>query len=194
MSFEFDIARWFRFLVLDLITAPINYKWQEFLETTFPRHEQTTKQGYNAIPLEERDVEKNTSNGQSQANTSDDGQGSSSRPMKIRRKRKASKPPLPPKKNWKNIWIKWFIDCITIGAIFNTVAFLVVMGFLKGQPYKIPRLLRTETLNIIVNGYKIWPFANIIAHSVIPFERRIPFFAMVALCWNIYLSLVAARL
>lgn len=28
---------------------------------------------------------------------------------------------------------KWFIDCITMGAIMNTVAFLVLMGIMKGQ-------------------------------------------------------------
>lgn len=34
----------------------------------------------------------------------------------------------------RNTLAKWFIDCITAGAIMNTVAFLVVMGILKGQP------------------------------------------------------------
>jgi hypothetical protein len=34
----------------------------------------------------------------------------------------------------RNTLAKWFIDCITAGAIMNTVAFLVVMGLLKGQP------------------------------------------------------------
>lgn len=34
----------------------------------------------------------------------------------------------------RNTLAKWFIDCITAGAIMNTVAFLAVMGILKGQP------------------------------------------------------------
>lgn len=99
-----------------------------------------------------------------------------------------------PKKNWKNIWTKWFIDCITLGALFNTLGFLIIMCFLNGQPQNLLHNIRTRTVEIIVNGYKMWPFANIIAHSLIPFEKRIPFFALVALFWNIYLSLVAARL
>lgn len=33
----------------------------------------------------------------------------------------------------RNTLAKWFIDCITAGAIMNTIAFLVVMGILKGQ-------------------------------------------------------------
>lgn len=34
----------------------------------------------------------------------------------------------------RNTLAKWFIDCITAGAIMNTIAFLVVMGILKGLP------------------------------------------------------------
>ena len=36
------------------------------------------------------------------------------------------------KLNIKNTALKWFIDCITLGAIMNTAAFLIIMGFLKG--------------------------------------------------------------
>ncbi|KAH0843260.1 Mpv17 [Fonsecaea pedrosoi] len=196
-AFVFDLARLLRFLCLDLITAPLNYKWQELLERSFPRHATApSREEYRSIPLDDRDVEKDSNTDE----MDDDheltiAEGSVSRhhhqqkPKRRRKKRKIST-----RKNWKNIWIKWFIDCITLGAIFNTVAFLVIMGFLNGQPRKILHNLRTKTVTIIINGYKIWPFANIIAHSVISFERRIPFFATVALCWNVYLSLVAERL
>ena len=34
-------------------------------------------------------------------------------------------------RNWANIGKKWFTDCITFGALFNTTAFLVIMGVLK---------------------------------------------------------------
>lgn len=39
-----------------------------------------------------------------------------------------------PRFSIRNTLTKWFIDCITAGAIMNTVAFLVIMGVLKGQP------------------------------------------------------------
>lgn len=42
--------------------------------------------------------------------------------------------PVQSKFSIRNTLAKWFIDCITAGAIMNTVAFLVVMGILKGQP------------------------------------------------------------
>ncbi|EXJ71317.1 uncharacterized protein A1O5_05123 [Cladophialophora psammophila CBS 110553] len=199
-AFEFDLPRLLRFLCLDLITAPVNYKWQELLEKMFPRHapaSASSREDYHSIPLEDHDVEKdsNADEVEVEQDPTTVAEGSSPRQQQQRAKRtKKKKKKASAKKNWKNIWTKWFIDCITLGAILNTVAFLVIMGFLNGQPGKIPHNLRTKTLTIIVNGYKIWPFANIIAHSVISFERRIPFFAMVALCWNIYLSLVAERL
>lgn len=37
------------------------------------------------------------------------------------------------KLNIKNTLVKWFIDCITMGALFNTLAFLILMGLLKSQ-------------------------------------------------------------
>ena len=137
-------------------------------------------------------MEKDSNAGDDEETENNDAEGSTLPAQQ--RKRKKQRKKSPPKKNWKHIWTKWFIDCITLGAILNTTLFLVIMGLLKGQPQKILHNLRHESITIIVNGYKIWPFANIIAHSVISFERRIPFFATVALCWNIYLSLVAARL
>ncbi len=33
----------------------------------------------------------------------------------------------------RNTAAKWFIDCITMGALLNTLAFLIIMGILKGQ-------------------------------------------------------------
>jgi hypothetical protein len=38
-----------------------------------------------------------------------------------------------PKINWRNTFTKMFIDSITVGAVVNTVAFLVLMGLLKGH-------------------------------------------------------------
>ena len=186
-EFEFDYVRLFQFLCLDLITAPLNYKWQELLEKSFPRHGfPPPGRAYEPIPLEDRDVEKNSYSG--------DDEDTAEGPSRQKVKRAKERLKKAPKLNWKNIWTKWFIDCITFGAVMNTVAFLVIMGLLKGQPEKIGHNLRTQTIPIILNGYKLWPVANIIAHSVIPFERRIVFFATVALCWNVYLSLLAARL
>ncbi|KAI2626784.1 hypothetical protein GGR54DRAFT_629140 [Hypoxylon sp. NC1633] len=99
-----------------------------------------------------------------------------------------------PKLNLRNTFTKWFIDCITLGAIFNTVAFFALMGILKWQSMEqIMQNIRNETIPVIVAGYKIWPFASIISFSCVPVERRIVFLNFVGLLWGIYMSLVASR-
>ena len=35
--------------------------------------------------------------------------------------------------NIRNTFTKWFIDCITLGALFNTVAFLMLINLLKAN-------------------------------------------------------------
>ena len=77
----------------------------------------------------------------------------------------------------------------------NTTAFLIIMGVLKGQgPVDIWDNIKGKTLKIILDGYKLWPIASVISFSFVPVERRIVFFSFVGLCWNVYLSLIAARL
>lgn len=91
--------------------------------------------------------------------------------------------------------MKWFIDCMTIGALFNTVMFLVLIGVLKGQAREtVAKNIRTETIPIILNSYKVWPIASIISFSCIPAEKRIVFLSCVGLLWGIYMSLIAANL
>lgn len=98
-------------------------------------------------------------------------------------------------RNWFNIFRKWFTDCITFGALFNTTAFLLLMGIMKGKSVaQIGTDLRTEMWPIIWDSYKVWPVANFFSTTYIPVERRIVFLSFCGLIWNIYLSLVAARL
>ncbi len=171
-----------RFLALDLITAPPNYKWQELLEHTFPARPPVAKsrRSYEVVPLDDRDPEEGPKDDEDDFSDDEEPQ-----PQRLG----------SGKLNWRNTFAKWFIDCITIGAIGNTLAFLIIMGILKGQlPSKIGYNIRHETLTIIWNGYKIWPIANFIAHTWVPWEKKIVWFAFVGLCWNVYLSLVAIRI
>ncbi|KAI1168507.1 hypothetical protein F5B18DRAFT_595385 [Nemania serpens] len=168
--FTFDAAMFLRFVAVAFLTAPPNYMWQQLLERTFPAYERKRPSTGADSP---RDLEK-----QLAAATPEAGAG----------------PEPKPRLNLKNTFAKWFIDCISLGAIFNTVAFFVLMGALKGQPAAvIARNIRTETIPVIVAGYKIWPFASIISFSCVPVERRIVFLNFVGLLWGIYMSLVASR-
>ncbi|KAI1108917.1 hypothetical protein F5Y14DRAFT_434241 [Nemania sp. NC0429] len=173
--FTFDTAMFLRFVAVALLTAPPNYMWQQLLERTFPAYERRRPSGADSP----RDLEKQQH--QQRADTT---------PLP-----EAGAGPEPkPRLNVRNTLAKWFIDCITVGAVLNTVAFFVLMGALKRQPAAvIARNVRVETIPVIVAGYKIWPFASIISFSCVPVERRIVFLNFVGLLWGIYMSLVASR-
>lgn len=88
------------------MTAPPNYQWQLLLEKWFPAHARTSPASSNS--KNERDIEKEG------ARQVEDACGK-------------------PKLNMRNTLTKWFVDCMTVGALVNTVAFLVLMGLMKGH-------------------------------------------------------------
>ncbi|KAI0976109.1 hypothetical protein F4678DRAFT_214318 [Xylaria arbuscula] len=170
--FAFDIGMFLRFVAVTFLTAPPNYMWQQLLERTFPAYERKRPSTPGTGSESPRDLEKQL--------TDEAGAGPSE---------------AKPKLNLRNTFAKWFIDCITLGAIFNTVAFFLLMGMLKRQPVAvIGHNIRYETIPVIVAGYKIWPFASIISFSFIPVERRIVFLNFIGLLWGIYMSLVASAI
>jgi hypothetical protein len=171
--FAFDVAMFLRFVALAFLTSPPNYMWQQLLERSFPAYARTRSSPRSGSDSP-RDLEKQTVMTEGTA--------------------AGAGPEAKPKLNLRNTLAKWFIDCITLGALFNTVAFFVLMGMLKGQPAAvIAHNIRTETIPLIVAGYKIWPFASIVSFSWVPVERRIVFLNFVGLLWGIYMSLVASR-
>ncbi|KAI0879173.1 hypothetical protein GGS24DRAFT_231339 [Hypoxylon argillaceum] len=173
----FDGPDFLRFVTVTFLATPPNYLWQQLLERTFPAYERrrpgAAARGRGSDSP--RDLEKQVA---AAADEPEAGAG----------------PEPKPKLNLRNTFAKWFIDCITVGAILNTVAFLVLMGMLKRLPVAvIAHKVRTETVPIIVAGYKIWPLASIISFACLPVERRIVFLNFIGLLWGIYMSLVAAR-
>ncbi|RDA89598.1 hypothetical protein CP533_6231 [Ophiocordyceps camponoti-saundersi (nom. inval.)] len=162
-AFVLDPSQLSRFLALTLVTTPPNYLWQQFLERSFPSHPRVS------------------------VIASDD--------IELKAAEEATPAPAPIRPlSIRNTATKWFVDCITLGALGNTVAFLLLMGLLKGQPaVHIWHNIRSETIPIIVAGYKIWPLASVISFSFVPVHRRVVFLSFVGLLWGIYMSLVAAR-
>lgn len=197
----FSPSDFLRFLLVTFLTAPPNFMWQNLLERTFPGR----------LPTSDHDIlmAERGGHGGPSASTSfgagsglldpvddddtrdadyEEGKGAFLRGAHMRGHATGTK------LNWQNTMTKWFIDCITLGAIFNTLAFLILMGLLKAKSLSsISDTVRSETIPIIVAGYKIWPIASIISFSLIPVEKRIVFLSGVGLLWGIYLSLVAAK-
>lgn len=101
-----DFLQLGRFVLLSVLTCPPNYQWQVLLERWFPGYARTSSASDK--PKDERDVEKGV------AGQAENASGK-------------------PKLNLRNTLIKWFLDCMTVGALLNTVAFLVLMGLMKGQ-------------------------------------------------------------
>lgn len=191
-----DLLQLGRFVLLSVMTAPPNYQWQILLEKWFPAYARTSSAS--DTPKDGRDVEKGV------AGQAENASGK-------------------PKLNMRNTLIKWFVDCMTVGALLNTVAFLILMGLMKGQEMgMIEQNLRTvsaisclsacgisssgrdrvvhadavpqETIPIIVASYKIWPIASIVSFSFVPVEKRIVFLSFIGFLWGIYMSLVAAKI
>jgi len=100
-----------------------------------------------------------------------------------------------------------------MGALLNQSMFLILIGLMKGKTVamigqdfrNVSRpsvegllcavlILEQELFGLIFDSYKVWPIANFFSTTFIPVERRIVFLSFCGLLWNIYLSLVAARL
>jgi len=112
--FYLDFFQLLRFITLTLMTAPPNYHWQQFLERSFPAHISPSSQGSEGAGIEL----KLSKPGETSPALLEDGTSSASSDLKF---------------SLKNTLTKWFVDCITLGAIMNTIGFLVLMGGMKGQ-------------------------------------------------------------
>ncbi|KAM3414761.1 hypothetical protein BST61_g9912 [Cercospora zeina] len=161
----------FRFTLCNLILSPPNFYWQHFLERFFPARKHPSGK-YHALPQHVDGIELDS----------------------MRETASDSETNVPTNLNWKNTAIKWFVDCITMGALLNTIAFLIVMGVLKGRTIgEIGTALRTETFSIIFASYKLWPLASVVNFTLIPVDKRVIFLSAVGLVWGIYLSFMAAK-
>ncbi|EDU43847.1 mpv17 pmp22 family protein [Pyrenophora tritici-repentis] len=170
--FVFDRVLFIQFAIMVVLTAPVNYHWQNWLERAFPGW--TTQKIIRSVSEDEE--EKGMM-------LSEDGDGRAVVEEEVR------------VRNWWNIFRKWFTDCITMGALLNQSMFLILIGIMKGKTVAlIVQDFRNELFGLIFDSYKVWPIANFFSTTYIPVERRIVFLSFCGLLWNIYLSLVAARL
>ncbi|EAT78902.1 hypothetical protein HBH56_119710 [Parastagonospora nodorum] len=170
--FVFDRVLFFQFAFMVALTAPINYHWQCFLERAFPGWKTAKRQRLLEAGEEEKGIL-----------LKEDGEDKKMIEEDVR------------VRDWWNIFRKWFTDCITMGALLNQSMFLILMGLLKHKTMAlIIQDFRNELIGLIVDSYKVWPIANFFSTTYFPVEKRMIFLSFCGLLWNIYLSLVAARL
>lgn len=200
-AISLDIPQLARFLAFALLTAPMNYKFQQLLEHAFPAHGNARARrrpgrfrrpagvgpegdrSYKRDDIDLDNLEKGAAPTASWRPSSTIGSGSTS----------SSSSSLPqPRLNWWNTMAKWFLDCISLGTFINTVAFLVIMGVLKGQSAgQVASTLRKQLAPLIFAGYRVWPIASFISFTCVPLEHRIAWLSTVGLLWGVYMSLVA---
>jgi hypothetical protein len=185
-----DVLQLLRFVVFTALTAPPNHHWQMLLERTFP--------SYHAAPgvspaagamadLELGEKRSDDGGGDNPTLAAADGPSSSSA---------AAAAAAEPKKrlNIRHTLYKFFIDCITLGALLNTTAFFVLMGILKGQPLgTIAHNVVYETWGVIWLSYKIWPVASLISFSFVPAHWRVVWLSGAGLIYGVCLSFVGQR-
>ncbi|KAJ4298196.1 hypothetical protein N0V90_006095 [Kalmusia sp. IMI 367209] len=170
--FVFDYTLFFQLTAMGLITTPINYYWQKWLERMFPGEK-----------LIKRTRAASSDDAEKGVFIKDDGEDKRAIEEEVY------------VRDWANVLKKTFTDAITLGALLNTTMFLVLLGLMQGKTTaQIGDDIRTEELKIIWNSYKIWPLANLFSFAYVPVERRIVFLSFFGLLWSIYMTLVASRL
>ncbi|KKY21961.1 putative integral membrane mpv17 pmp22 [Phaeomoniella chlamydospora] len=80
----------------------------------------------------------------------------------------------------------------TLGALLNTIAFIVGMGLLKGKTTStIVADVQKDFWPITTNGLKLWPLVSLFNFAVVPVEKRVIVGGIVGIGWGVYLSLMA---
>ena len=172
VPFVFDYTLFYQLTAMGLITTPINYYWQKWLEHLFPGEK-----------LVRRTRTPSSDDAEKGAFIRDDGENKRAVDEEVR------------VRNWGNVIKKTIADSMTGGALLNTTMFLVLLGLFQGKTWaQIDSDIREEELQIIWNSYKIWPLANMISFAYVPMEKRIVFLSFFGLLWSIYMTMVASRL
>ncbi|KAF2190476.1 hypothetical protein K469DRAFT_559118 [Zopfia rhizophila CBS 207.26] len=99
--------------------------------------------------------------------------------------------------NMTNVLIKFILDQ-TVGAVFNTLMFIVFMGYInapsaeKQSPWAaVGREIKDKFYPMIMDGYKVWPIFSLVSFLWIPVDKRIVAGCAVGIGWGVYLSMMA---
>ena len=106
--------------------------------------------------------------------------------------------PIATQMSKRNIFIKFVLDQ-TIGAVVNTLMFLVFMAYVnepgaaagKVEPLQaVVKEINDKFWPMIMDGYKFWPLVSLVSFMWVPVDKRVVFGCSVGVLWGIYLSLM----
>ena len=192
-----DFGFFIRFLIISVIMAPLNYCWQAFLERTFPSKRLVDKKSADddiSSDISQQDpdgsevhlLHDNASEGENRGER-DIPEGSTTEESKSEKMQ-------PIKLYIWHTFLKLFVDCFLLGTWWNVVLFLILNGTLKlDSGLQILRSVKVETIPIVLDAFKLWPFVFFLGLTLLPMERRIVFYSAVNIFWSIYMSWVAGR-
>ncbi|KIW21134.1 hypothetical protein PV08_01714 [Exophiala spinifera] len=159
----FDPSPFFQFVVFSILNTPPNYMWQLWLEENFPGT--AKKEEKPASALDEKKKAKS------------DG-------AKLDEKDTESL-------SITNTIIKFVLDQ-SVGAVYNTAAFIVIIGLLRGATYtQTVDALKRDFWPMMIAGYKFWPLVSLLNLAVVPVEQRMLVGGLAGLAWGVYVSLMA---
>ncbi|KAH6724283.1 hypothetical protein BKA61DRAFT_27059 [Leptodontidium sp. MPI-SDFR-AT-0119] len=89
-----------------------------------------------------------------------------------------------------NTVAKFFLDQ-TIGCWLNTLAFLLLFGFLKGKGVlEIENEVRGGFWSMVFSSYRFWPLVTLTNLILVPPSQRILVGNLAGLVWGIFVNLV----
>jgi hypothetical protein len=80
-----------------------------------------------------------------------------------------------------------------IWAPIMTCVFFAFLKLLDGHPEQMLPEIQEKVLPTVAANYVIWPAAHVVSFKYVPSHQRILYNNGIAIFWNCYLSLVAAR-
>lgn len=102
---------------------------------------------------------------------------------------------MPTRTSKRNTLAKFILDQ-TIGAVFNTLMFLVYMAYVNDNGTGKTASWSTVQADVserfwpmIMDGYKFWPAVSLAGFLWVPVDKRVVFGCSVGVLWGIYLSL-----
>ncbi|KAL9053085.1 MAG: hypothetical protein Q9162_005007 [Coniocarpon cinnabarinum] len=191
-SEPFSAAKAIRFAIFAALSTPPNVVWQSELEGWFPSYtskQQVTRYKHSTHASDFSDLKEPS------GLETEDGEN----------ERRAAKEELKRWESTRDSWtdvvetkrgldyrntaIKFLLDQ-TLGALVNTILFVGGIAGLKGEGREaVFAHVRSDTMPLMVAGYKFWPLISIGMFTVVPAEQRVVVGSAVGVVWGIFLAL-----